>query len=86
MPFIPTPPSDLTGPLGEYLLVLWRTLNGMPNISAFSGTSPNSAVTGLPGDLAVNIGSASTDSRLFVMGGSSRAPSITGWKTVRIVG
>lgn len=85
MPFLPTPPSDVTGPLGDYLRVLWRTLNGMPNISAFSGTSPNSTVTGLPGDLAVNIAVASNDSRLFVKGGSARIPSTTGWVTVRIV-
>lgn len=84
MPFLPLPPSDLTGPLGEYLLVLWRTMNGLPNISAFSGTSPNSTVTGVPGDLAINIGSASTESRLFVKGGSARLPSTTGWNTVRI--
>jgi hypothetical protein len=84
VPNIPTPPSNVTGPVGDYLQLLWRTLQGMPNISAFSGVSPNSAVTGLPGDLAVNVGSASADSRLFVKGGASRQPSQTGWVTVRI--
>lgn len=85
MPNIPLPPSGVTGPLGDYLHLLWRTLTAMPNISAFSGPSPNSAVTGLPGDLAVNMGSASTASRLWVMAGGAREPSLTGWSAVRIL-
>lgn len=85
MPNLPLPPSQLTGDTGDYFHLLWRTLNSMPNISAFSGTSPNSVVTGMPGDMAINIGSASTSSRLWIMGGSARQPSTTGWAVVRVL-
>jgi hypothetical protein len=70
--------------LAEYLREIWRVVNKMPNISAFSGTTPNSALSGVPGDLAVSIAVDSNDSRLFVKGGASRTPSTTGWVTVRI--
>lgn len=84
MPFLPLPPSGLTGPLAEYLHEIWRVVTKMPNISAFSGASPNSVVSGVPGDLAISVAAASNDSRLFVKGGSVRQPSTTGWVTVRI--
>lgn len=84
MPFLPLPPSSITGPVAEYLHEVWRVVNKMPNISAFSGATPNSAVSGVPGDLAVSVAVASNDSRLFVKGGTTRAPSTTGWVTVRI--
>jgi hypothetical protein len=81
---LPFPPSDLTGPLGQWANDVWRALSNMPSMSYFSGATPNSVVTGLPGDLTVNVGSASTSSRLWVMGGSVAAPSTTGWNVVRI--
>ena len=85
MPFLPLPPSSVTGPVAEYLHEIWRVVNKMPNISAFSGSSPNSALSGVPGDLAVNTGSASTTSRLWIQGGSTRQPSTTGWAVVRVL-
>ena len=81
---IASPPSDITGPLGLYLREVARAINDIPQISSFSGTSPNSLVTGYPGDLLTNIGSASTDTRAWIKGGSSRQPSQTGWVTLRI--
>lgn len=83
MPTLPPPPSDVTGPLGAYLEILWHTLQGLPNASYFSGATPNGVVLGVPGDLAMNIGSASTDSRLWVHGGGLRQPSTTGWVVLR---
>ena len=75
-----SPPSDLTGPLGVYLREVARAINDIPALSAFSDSvGPNSHVTGYPGDLAVNLTSTSADSRLWVKGGSVRAPSNTGW-------
>lgn len=66
------PPSDVTGPLGKYLMDIYRALNQIPNASYFSGTNPNtSGFTGYPGDLLVNVGSASTDRRLWQVGGAS---------------
>lgn len=81
---LPLPPSSVTGPIGDYLHILWQTLANVPNISYFSGTSPNSALTGVAGDLAVNVGSASTSSRLWVKGGSVTAPDKVNWSVVRI--
>ncbi len=78
------PPSSVTGELGTYLLTIWQALNDIPNFSMFSGPTPNSVITGMPGDVAVNVGSASTSSRLWVMGGSTAQPSLTGWNVIRI--
>lgn len=80
---IPAPPSGMTGPLRDWMQAVATHLNGLPTISVFSGTSPNSAVTGVGGNIAVNIGSASTDSRVWVKGGSPDVPSMTGWVALR---
>ena len=82
---IPSLPSNLTGPLAAYLLDLSIVIRGLadaPKISAFSGTDPNGVVSGYPGDLAVNLTSASSDLRLYQKGGSVRVPSKTGWVLV----
>lgn len=81
---IPHPPSGVTGPVGEYLKILFRAIDGLPQISKFSAQSPNGNVMGLAGHIAVNMGSESTDSRVWVKGGSSTVPSNTGWNVVRI--
>ena len=74
----------MTGPLGAWLFELWKHLESQPNLSLFSGTSPNSVLTGLSGDVAVNVGSASTDSRLWVLGGGQRSALTTqGWVVIR---
>lgn len=83
------PPSDITGPLGGYLRDLWRYVESQPQFSAqsFSATStPNSIVSGLPGDICVNLCSASTASRLWVLGGTTRSAFTNqGWQLVRVV-
>ena len=76
-------PSSITGPLRGYLEQVQSVVNAFPQMSLFSGVSPNSAVTGQPGDLALNVGSASTDSRLWMMGGTGDQLRSTGWVTVR---
>ena len=83
MPNLPAPPSSITGPLGDYLHRIWRAFDDLPTLSYFIGTSPNSTLTGVPGDLAVNVGSASTDTRVWLKGGATRTPSTTGWVTLR---
>lgn len=77
------PPSSLTGELGDWLREVYTLLNQSPQMSYFSGTTPNSRVTGVAGDLAVNIGSASTDTRAWVKGGSATVPDQSGWVTLR---
>jgi len=89
VPRFPTPPSDVTGPLGTYLRELWRFVESQPQISmqSFSATgTPNSVVSGFPGDMCVNIGSASTASRLWLLGGTTRSIITNkGWQLVRVV-
>lgn len=81
---VPLPPSSVTGSLGDWCLAVSRYLNSQPVISIFSGSNtPNSSLTGLAGDLAVNLQSGSTDSRLWVKGGSPDTPSKTGWVPLR---
>lgn len=77
------PPSAITGALGDYLLQIAEAINRVPVVSYFSGTTPNSVVTGLAGDLAINLCSASTDTRAWIKGGSQSVPSRTNWVTLR---
>ena len=78
-----SPPSDVTGPLGSYLREMARAINDIPQISAFSGTDPNAGNNaGYPGDLLINYTSTSTDRRLYIMAGSLRQKSTTGWTLV----
>jgi hypothetical protein len=77
------PPSGITGELGGWLNQVWRAVNQIPTASYFSGANPNtSGFTGGPGDLLVNVGSASTNSRLWIMGGAS--VSTNSWVVVRV--
>lgn len=89
MPRFPHPPSDLTGAFANWCWEIWRHIESMPRISyhSFGATeTPDSRVSGLSGDLCVNLGSASTNSRLFVLGGASRSAFTNqGWQLVRVV-
>lgn len=76
---LPQPPSAITGELGVWLREVWRAVNNAPTVSYFSGLSPNSVLTGLAGDIAINAGSASTDTRAWIKGGSTIGPSTTSW-------
>lgn len=80
---LPPPPSSVTGPLGEWCLQVWQVVNATPKLSYFSGTSPNSSVTGFVGDFAVNINSSSTDTRVWSLGGSGDTLRQTGWVMLR---
>ena len=82
------PPSTITGALGEWLREVHRVIESTPNVSLVSlaaTATPNSAVSGIPGDLAVNVSpSASTTSRLWTMGGSGSGLTQLGWALVRV--
>ena len=81
---IPPVPVSITGDIAAYLKQVVRILNAEAYISKFSGTNPNTSnVTGIPGNLVVNVGSASTWTRLWVMGGSIQSISTTGWQMLR---
>jgi hypothetical protein len=79
---IASPPSQITGPLGEYLREVARALNDIPQLSAFSAATPNGVVMGYPGDLAVNLTSSTSDLRLYQKGGGVRSASSIGWVQV----
>ena len=83
---VPYPPSDITGPLGDWLRDLVSVLNSkVVRASFFSGTSPNnSGLTALPGYFAINISpSQSTDSRVWVHGGTGTGPTQGGYVVLR---
>ncbi len=78
------PPSNLSGDLGIWLTELARAVNSIPQVSYFSAPTPNSLVTGMTGDLAINLASGSTDTRVWVLGGGSLSQLTTrGWVTLR---
>ena len=77
-------PSSITGELRGWLSDVATMLNAQPFASVFSGTTPNSVVTGIAGDMAVNVGSASTSSRLWVKGGDPVIPDQLNWVIVRV--
>ena len=82
---IPDPPSQVTGPLRIWLNELVRTLNSqVANVSYFSGTSPESVITGVAGDWAIQVGSVSTNTRIFVKAGDVAVPSKTSWMKVTV--
>jgi hypothetical protein len=77
------PPSQITGELGNYLQDIWQAINSIPAMSMFSGVNPTlSNVTGVAGQIAVNVGSASNVSRLWVKFGSASIPDKASWTTV----
>ena len=63
---------------------VWQILNTGPRLSYFTGTTPNSSVTGFVGDLTFNINSTSTDTRTWQMGGSGDTMRQTGWRPFHI--
>lgn len=83
------PPSSITGAYGNWLRKVWALLEASPNFSLVSLSdtdTPNSRVTGYPGDFCINLGSASTASRVWTLGGpASSALTDQGWALVRIV-
>ena len=92
---IPMPPS-LSGDttrlteelqsLSNWCRQLWIDYNHQPRISWFSGVSPNlSTLTGLQGDVAVNVASASTNTVLWVLAGIGSASTTSGWRAVQTV-
>lgn len=81
---IADPPSTLTGEHRRYLQSIADYINNTPQFSYFSGLSPiASGLTGMAGDLAFNLGSASTSTRLWENTGLSL--NTINWVAVRIL-
>lgn len=83
------PPPSINGPLGNWLGDLHRWIEGQPQHStaSFAATdTPNSRVTGFPGAMCTNLASASTQSKLWILGGSDPSTRTDqGWQLVRVV-
>jgi hypothetical protein len=78
-------PSSITGQVGNLLRLWERQLNAEAYLSRFSAANPNtSGLTGIPGNLAVNVGSASSWTRLWIMGGSVSSIETNTWQMVRM--
>ena len=75
------PPSSVTGESGTWQYGVWRVLNDQPTMSRFSAPSPNSTVTGVAGDLAINV-APSASTRLWIKYGSNTIPSQSNWSGV----
>lgn len=72
--------------LSEWNRELWQALNALPSISCFSGTHPNlSKITGIQGDVLVNVGSASTNTVLWVLAGAGSASTTSSWRAVATI-
>lgn len=77
------PPSSVTGPLGGWLNELWRTVNVQPRLSvnSFAASTPDSLVSGLPGDIVVNL-APNQSVRGWMMGGADPSTITThGWQS-----
>ncbi len=82
---LPPVPLTITGELASYLRTVVRLLNAEAYISKFSAPNPNtSGFTGIPGNLAINVGSASTWTRLWILAGSTASIDTDGWQMVRM--
>lgn len=74
-------------PTGNQALDLWLrnfaiSHNNQPRVSWFSGTTPNSVLTGTVGDLAINLASGSTVTRAWIMAGAPSYVTNKGWVTL----
>lgn len=85
MPYnFPLPPSGVTGPVRDYLAKLvTEVINHLPVFSYASLATPNSVYTGKVPDFFINIGSASTQTRLFM--NIAPTTSTVSWATIRIL-
>ena len=76
---IQAPPPTGNQALDHWLRDLTAALNNIPRVSWFSGLTPNSVHTGTAGDLAINLASASTHTRIWVMGGAPSYVTNKNW-------
>lgn len=79
------PPSDVTGPIRHWLMEVRAAINRTPVFSYGSLATPEGSEFANLADFYVNLGSASTLSRLFFKSGPENTVSNTSWVTVRIL-
>jgi hypothetical protein len=81
VPLFPSTATGISPAMRQWANDLVRQLNGEAYLSIFSGTSPESTQTGIPGNLAVNVGVTDTD-RLWQMSGTTARQKKTGWEAI----
>lgn len=74
---IPHPPSHLTGEMRQWAQQLTDHINGMPQFSLFSFSTPNSNVTAVPGTLGQNLASG-----VSVFWSKQTGTNNTGWVAI----
>ena len=77
-------PSGFTGAQAGWLQEVAVAINRTPNVSYFSGLTPESVITGLAGDFAIAPFSQSTGSLFFVKWGSATVASKVSWCKVSV--
>lgn len=77
-------PSAFTGEQAVYLREVVDLLNRVPNFSFFSGTTPESNITGVAGNFAINPFSTTTNNFLFVKWGSAVTASKVSWAKISL--
>ncbi len=77
-------PSAFTGEQRVFLSEVVAALNALPTFSFFSAVSPESVLTGVAGNVAINPFSLTTAGLLFVKWGSATAPSKVSWTKVSL--
>ena len=83
---VPDPPSCFTGAARLWLQQVTDAINQTATLSRFSAAgTPNSVVSGLVGDFAMNMGSSSSMTRLWHKIGPEYGYSTTSWVAVRIL-
>jgi len=83
---ITMPPPTGNQALDEWLRNFAISHNNEPRMSWFSGTTPNSNITGTAGDIVVNLASGSTVSRFWIMTGAPSYITNLGWKFLSVGG
>jgi len=81
---IPPVPSAFTGGQRIWLEEVVKAINAMPVFSFFSAVSPESVVTGVSGNFAVNPFSATTAGLFFVKWGSATVESKVSWAKISL--
>lgn len=67
--------------LSEWNRQLWDALQGLPTLSKFSGIHPNlSRITGVQGDMLVNVTSRNTNGLAWIMSATGSASTTSGWQ------
>ena len=81
---IDSPPATGNQHFDQWMKSFAAQWNSHPRMSWFSGTTPNSTLTGTPGDIAINLASGSTQTRMWIKAGDTSLVTTLGWRTVQL--